>query len=150
MPEDGVKRHTNENPFHRPLFGRRQIFTPWGADDINDDNVVLAVNQALILHIQNYMDEEYLYWYRRGVQPILNRKKEIRPEICHKVVTNTADQICAFKNGFFPASTKPLGENTKARRLGAIFANACAACAGVICVFTKSTTMPSFSNAAAP
>lgn len=101
MSEEQRNTFTNENPAHRPLFGRRQIFTTYRSEDINAENVLDIVNNAMILHVANYMDEEYLYWYRRGVQPILMRKKEIRPEICNKVVTNTADQICTFKNGFF-------------------------------------------------
>ena len=98
---DERQTYINENPTDRQLFGRRQIFTTLRGDEITDENVVDIVNNALVLHIQNYMDEEYLYWYRRGVQPILGRKKTYRPEICNKVVTNTADQICTFKNGFF-------------------------------------------------
>lgn len=87
------------------LCGRRKIFT--SVDDINADNIVNVLNEILSVHIFNYQQEEYLYWYRRGVQPILMRTKEIRPEILSKIVINNANQVVTFKNGFFmtePAS----------------------------------------------
>lgn len=81
------------------LCGRRKIFT--SADIINEDNIVDVMNEILSLHIFNYQQEEYLFWYRRGVQPILNRSREIRPELCKHVVVNNANQIVTFKNGYF-------------------------------------------------
>lgn len=83
------------------LFGRRQIFVPY--DDLDDSNVIQRVNMALAYHGRNLIEEEYLYWYRRGVQPILARKKEIRPEICNKVVINNAEHVVTFKDGYFLA-----------------------------------------------
>lgn len=85
------------------LFGRRQIWCT--TDELTEDNIVAEVNSALSIHIQNLLEMEYLYWYRRGLQPILNRTKEVRPEINNKVVENHADEIVAFKNGYF--LTKP-------------------------------------------
>jgi SPP1 family phage portal protein len=41
-----------------------------------------------------------LYWYRRNVQPILRRTKEVRPEILNIVQENHYDEFCTFKNGF--------------------------------------------------
>ena len=85
------------------MFGRRKIFTT--AEDINERNVVSEVNKALVYHMTNAQEEEYLYWYRRGLQPILSRTKQVRPDINNKVVVNTANQVCVFKNGYF--LTKP-------------------------------------------
>ena len=81
------------------LFGRTKIFT--SITEINSDNVVDEVNKALVYHVKNMLEIEYLYWYRRGVQPILERTKEIRPEINNKIVENHADEIVSFKNGYF-------------------------------------------------
>ena len=47
------------------------------------------------------MEMDYLYWYRRGDQPVLSRTKTVRPEINNKVVENHASEIVAFKNGYF-------------------------------------------------
>lgn len=80
------------------FFGRRKIFTT--VDEITADNVVDELNRALGAHFLNMGEEEYLYWYRRGLQPVLNREKSIRPEINHKVVVNFANVIVLFKNGY--------------------------------------------------
>lgn len=84
------------------LFGRNKIYT--ALDDLTRDNVIVEVNKALGIHMVNVQEMNYLYWYRRGFQPILNRKKEIRPEINNKVVVNNADMVVTFKNGYFLTS----------------------------------------------
>ena len=81
------------------MNGRRDIWT--SVDDLTRENVLDEVNKALAIHFQNKADEDYLSNYRKGIQPILFRKKERRPEICNKVVENHAEEICAFKNGYF-------------------------------------------------
>lgn len=85
------------------LFGRRKIYT--AIENITADNVLSEVNKVLAVHYSNLREEEYLFWYRRGRQPVLDKKKEVRPEINNKVVENLASSIVAFKNGFF--LTKP-------------------------------------------
>lgn len=81
------------------MFGRLDIYASF--DDIDEGNLVDELNSALVYHITNMLQEEFLYWYRRGVQPILNRKKEVREDILNKVQENHADEIVAFKDGFF-------------------------------------------------
>lgn len=81
------------------LFGRRKIYTT--TTEITRDNVVEELNALLSLHAFNMMEMEYLYWYRRGLQPIINRTKNVRPEINNKVTENHAAEIVAFKNGYF-------------------------------------------------
>lgn len=95
------------------LYGRRRIYA--NNDVITADNVIDEVNHALMPHMANMKEEEYLYWYRRGMQPILDRKKEIRPEICSKIIENDADEIVTFKDGYFltkPASYVSRKEDT--------------------------------------
>lgn len=81
------------------LFGRRQLFST--TEDITRDNIIPLLNELLSIHTQNMLEMDYLYWYRRGLQPILQRKKEVRPEINNKVTENHAAEIVAFKNGYF-------------------------------------------------
>ena len=81
------------------MFGRLDIYASF--DEITPDNVINELNSALVYHVQNLLQENYLYWYRRNVQPILNRRKEIRPEIMNVVQENHADEIVTFKNGYF-------------------------------------------------
>lgn len=81
------------------LFGRLDITS--ATETITKENVVSELNATLPLHMKNMAEEDYLYWYRRGKQPILDRTKEVRPEICNKIVENHADEIVSFKNGYF-------------------------------------------------
>lgn len=83
----------------RNLFGRKTIYT--SIDRVTRDNVVEIVNLALGIHAQNMEEEDYLYWYRRGLTPILSRTKEVRPEINNKIHENHAEEIVSFKNGYF-------------------------------------------------
>lgn len=77
------------------LSGRRQIFTD--VSEITRDNVYHVVMDAMIVHNQNLEEIKYLNDYVRGIQPILNRTKEIRPEINIRTVFNRAAQIVDFK-----------------------------------------------------
>ena len=102
------------------MFGRLDIYASF--DDITEDNIVGELNSALIFHVQNMLQEEFLYWYRRGVQPILNRTKTTREDILNKVQENHADEIVAFKNGYFLTqpcayTSRRKGVQTKVKKL---------------------------------
>ena len=79
-------------------FGRKKIFTD--VTEITRDNVLDVLRKALITHWSNKADMEYLYAYYKGRQPILNRQKEVRPEIQNNVVENRANEIVSFKVGY--------------------------------------------------
>ena len=81
------------------LFGRMEITT--SVDAITRDNVVDVLNKALAIHYANAAQIDYLWRYMRGEQPILNRRKTIRPEICNRVVENHAAEIAQFTSGYF-------------------------------------------------
>ena len=102
------------------MFGRLDIYASY--EDINEDNLIAEVNSALVYHVENMLQEEFLYWYRRGVQPILKRTKDIREDILNIVQENHADEIVAFKNGYFltqPAfyTSRRKGVQTKLKQL---------------------------------
>lgn len=80
------------------MFGRRKIFTD--VKDITIDNVVQVLRTSLVVHLRNKVEIEYLYRYYRGKQPILDRKKDVRPEITNKIVVNRANEIVSFKVGY--------------------------------------------------
>lgn len=91
------------NATPKRLFGRRQILT--SATEITAENVIHEViEKAFITHLKNRDDINYLYDYYRGNQPILYRVKDIRPEICSRVVENHAQEIVAFKTGYLCGS----------------------------------------------
>ena len=80
------------------MYGRRVIKTD--ATEINSSNVVAEIEKAMFNHILNRAEIEYLWNYYCGKQPILYRTKQIRPEICNKIVENRANEIVSFKVGY--------------------------------------------------
>lgn len=82
----------------RRTFGRKKIFTD--QDEITRSNVVDALKRAYAVHITNRDEISYLYDYYKGKQPILGRKKEVRPEINNTLVENRAYEIVSFKVGY--------------------------------------------------
>lgn len=86
------------NTESRRLFGRRVIYTE--VTDINEGNIIDVLQKALFTHLQNQAEIDYLYWYYKGEQPILNRVKEVRPEINNMVVENRANEIVSFKSAY--------------------------------------------------
>lgn len=81
------------------LFGRRDIFT--AVPELTEENVVTEVNRAIAYHLENVMEMDYLYWYRRGFQPVLDRTKERNSFVLNKVIENHAEEIVTFKSGYF-------------------------------------------------
>lgn len=80
------------------LNGRRMILTD--ETEVNIGNVVLILRKALPYHWKNRSEISYLWSYYKGRQPILNRVKEVRPEITNKIVENRANEIVSFKSGY--------------------------------------------------
>ena len=80
------------------MYGRRVITTD--AVKITDANIVDELNKAFPTHNLNRTEIEYLWDYFRGKQPILQRVKTVRPEICNKIVENRANEIVSFKVGY--------------------------------------------------
>ena len=80
------------------MYGRRVITTD--AIEITDANIVDEVKKAFETHNLNRREIEYLWNYYRGKQPILQRTKTVRPEICNKIVENRANEIVSFKVGY--------------------------------------------------
>ena len=81
------------------MFGRLDIYSSF--DEITEENIIDELNSAMTYHIKNMLQEEFLYWYTRGIQPILNRTKDVREDILNIVQVNTAAEIVDFKNGYF-------------------------------------------------
>ncbi len=80
------------------MYGRRVITTD--VTEITRENIVAELNEAFNRHSVNRAEIEYLWNYFRGNQPILKRKKTVRPEICNKIVENRANEIVSFKVGY--------------------------------------------------
>ncbi|HOM03825.1 MAG TPA: phage portal protein [Acetivibrio sp.] len=82
----------------RTLFGREVLYS--AESEITAGNLIDVLNKVLPIHNQNSLEIDYLYKYYRGRQPILDRQKQIRPEICNKIVENHAYEIVDFKKGY--------------------------------------------------
>lgn len=82
----------------REMHGRRMIKS--SVREVTVDNVLDVLTKALVTHALNRSEINYLWDYYRGKQPILNRVKTVRPEICNKIVENRANEIVSFKVGY--------------------------------------------------
>lgn len=78
--------------------GRRPIYSD--VSSVTKDNVLDVLKKAMSVHAQNRAEIVYLQNYERGIQPIQNRKKEVRPEINNRVVENHANEIKTFYSGY--------------------------------------------------
>ena len=82
----------------RTMYGRRVITTD--VTEITAENVVEVLEEAMKWHEKNRSEIDYLWKYYKGEQPILQREKTVRPEICNKIVENRANEIVSFKVGY--------------------------------------------------
>lgn len=88
----------NSKPFHEIChgqYGRKKIIARRKTIDSAAD-ALDELNNALPTHNQNRREINYLYTYSSGDQPILYRKKDVRPEINNKIVENHALEINRF------------------------------------------------------
>jgi SPP1 family phage portal protein len=79
-------------------YGRRMIHTD--ASEITIENVVEEVRKAALVHAENRNEIEKLYRYYRGKTAILQKTKEVRTTINHKVNENRAYEIVSFHKGY--------------------------------------------------
>ena len=82
----------------RQFSGRKVIYS--SESEITSENVIEVLKKAMSVHLTNSSDINYLYRYYRGNQPILQRVKQVRPEINNKIVENHALEIVDFKKGY--------------------------------------------------
>ena len=99
MPMAGVSNDEARLLGATELFGRMEIQT--GVDEITRENLPMVMARCVAIHNYNACRIEYLYGYVRGWQPILERTKNVRPEINNKVVENHAAEIAQFTASYF-------------------------------------------------
>lgn len=80
------------------LTGRDRVYTQY--ETISPENVMNALGEANSAQTKNVGQIRFLYKYYRGVQPILDRAKTVRPDICYNTVVNHASEIVAFKSSY--------------------------------------------------
>lgn len=79
-------------------YGRLKIYSD--AREITAENVVDEVSKAYAVHCRNQADIQTLWDYYRGKTKILQKTKEIREEINHKINENRAYEVVKFHKGY--------------------------------------------------
>ena len=82
----------------RNTSGRKMLTT--SVKNITRDNVYGVILDSEPFMLGNTEDIKYLWNYYKGVQPILERKKEFRENINNIVVENHANEVVSFYEGF--------------------------------------------------
>lgn len=80
------------------LHGRHVAYT--NRKTVTPENVADVVGKAMVIHMRNVAETEYLYGYYRGRQDIRLKEKVVRPEINNKVMVNRANEIVTFKTAY--------------------------------------------------
>ena len=79
-------------------YGRKKIRTD--AKEITAANVVDEVRKAYAVHCVNRTDTQKLWDYYCGKTAVLLKKKEVRPEINHKINENRCFEVVVFHKGY--------------------------------------------------
>lgn len=79
-------------------YGRREILTD--AVAITANNVIEEVRAALAVHDRNRSEIIKLHNHFKGKTAVLNKKKEVRPEINYQINENHAYEIVNFHRGY--------------------------------------------------
>ena len=109
----GVPRHILN------YYGREPIYTDVTA--VTAENLLDVLQEAFKVHTLNRPDIAYLYNYYKGKQPILERTKEFRKDICNVVVENHANEIVSFKTGYLMSNAiQYVSRNSDARIVDAV------------------------------
>lgn len=80
------------------LFGRKRIYIP--KQEITQETLPKILAKAMAIHSSNAIQIDYLWNYYKGKQPVLERTKKVRPDICNKIVENHAYEIMNFYMGY--------------------------------------------------
>lgn len=82
------------------FFGRRKLTLSLEKNEVTAEKIREVLPQVLQEHEKNAREIDYLYKYYKGMQPILNKVKAVRPEINNKVLENHAFEIVEFKKAY--------------------------------------------------
>lgn len=79
-------------------MGRVRITADY--EDVTDENVLTILRESEAAYLFNKAQMLYLWRYYKGDQPVLGRKKDVRPSINNRIVENHAQEIVNFKIGY--------------------------------------------------
>ena len=88
-------------------YGRKVLYDDYLPEDVNSSNsnknaqtIGDILNHIWSTHLQNANEIDYLEKYYRGYQPILGKRKDIRPTINNIILENNAYFVVNFKVGY--------------------------------------------------
>ena len=99
-PSDNPPTVTLIRDYQRVFFGRRVLTHSIKKSELTAEKIRQILPQVLREHEKNAREINYLYNYYKGKQPILNKQKNVRPEINNKVLENHAFEIVEFKKAY--------------------------------------------------
>ena len=89
------------------FYGRKVLYDDYLPEEINNEDISNnektisdILNHIWSTHVQNANEIDYLEKYYRGYQPILGKRKDIRPTINNIILENHAYFVVNFKVGF--------------------------------------------------
>lgn len=82
------------------LYGRHVIYADYTEEQMNEQTITQILSDVFSIHLRNSNEIKYLENYYKGLQPILDKVKEVRPNINNKVVENNAYYLVEFKKSF--------------------------------------------------
>lgn len=89
------------------FYGRKVLYDDYLPEDVNSEDIATneknigdILNHIWSSHIQNANEIDYLEKYYRGYQPILGKRKDIRPTINNIILENNAYYVVNFKVGY--------------------------------------------------
>lgn len=87
-------------PNEMRLYGRKVIYADYTADQMNAETIEKILVDVFSVHLENASQIDYLEKYYKGYQPILGKKKDVRPNINNIVVENNAYFVTEFKKSY--------------------------------------------------
>ena len=89
------------------FYGRKTLYADFDEKDVNSGsltdiikNITKILNDVWSTHKQNMYEIDYLEKYYRGFQPIIGKRKDVRPSINNIVIENNAYFAVNFKTGY--------------------------------------------------
>lgn len=89
------------------FYGRKTLYADFDEKDVNSGsltdiikNITKILNDVWSTHKNNMYEIDYLEKYYRGFQPIIGKRKDVRPTINNIVIENNAYFAVNFKTGY--------------------------------------------------
>lgn len=84
----------------RRCFGREVIYSSYTRSELNETTIKEIIKDSFPVHLKNRADIKYLEDVYRGIQQILNKTKDVRPNINNIVLENNAFSFIEFKKSY--------------------------------------------------